>query len=157
MIRSNSRKWRGTKEPLDKGENGDWKSWLKTQHSKYEDHGIRSHHFMANREKVQAVTDFIFLGSKITVDGDCSHELKEACSLEEKLWQTYLLFSCSVVSDSVTPWTTAHQTPLSFTVSRSLLKLMSIESMMPFNHLILCGPISFCPQSFSASLSFPMS
>ena len=41
-----------------------------------------------DREKVQAVTDFIFLGSKITVDGDCSHELKEACSLEEKLWQT---------------------------------------------------------------------
>ena len=38
-----------------------------------------------DREKVQAVTDFIFLGSKITVDGDCSHELKEACSLEEKL------------------------------------------------------------------------
>ena len=36
-------------------------------------------------EKVQAVTDFIFLGSKITVDGDCSHELKDACSLEEKL------------------------------------------------------------------------
>ena len=39
-------------------------------------------------EKVQAVTDFIFLGSKITVDGDCSHELKDACFLEEKSWQT---------------------------------------------------------------------
>ena len=36
-------------------------------------------------EKVETATDFIFLGSKITVDGDCSHELKEACSLEEKL------------------------------------------------------------------------
>ena len=36
-------------------------------------------------EKVQAVTDFIFLGSKITVDGDCSHELKDAWFLEEKL------------------------------------------------------------------------
>ena len=35
-------------------------------------------------EKVQAVTDFIFLGSKITVDGDCSHELKDAWFLEEK-------------------------------------------------------------------------
>ena len=33
----------------------------------------------------ETVTDFIFLGSKITVDGDCSHELKDACSLEEKL------------------------------------------------------------------------
>ena len=39
-------------------------------------------------EKVEAVTDFIFLGSKITADGDCSHyiKLKVACSLEEKLW-----------------------------------------------------------------------
>ena len=34
-------------------------------------------------EKVETVTDFIFLGSKITVDGDCSHEIKNACSLEE--------------------------------------------------------------------------
>ena len=33
------------------------------------------HHFMANREKVEAVTNFIFLGSKITADGDCSHEI----------------------------------------------------------------------------------
>ena len=38
-------------------------------------------------EKVEIVTDFIFLGSKITVDGDCSHEIKKS-SLEEKLWQT---------------------------------------------------------------------
>ena len=36
-------------------------------------------------EKVETVVDFIFLGSKITVDGDCSHKLKDACSLEEKL------------------------------------------------------------------------
>ena len=36
-------------------------------------------------EKVEAVTDFIFLGSKITADGGCSHEVKDACSLEEKL------------------------------------------------------------------------
>ena len=40
-------------------------SWLKTQHSKTKDHGIWSHHFMANRwEKVERVADFIFLGSK---------------------------------------------------------------------------------------------
>ena len=36
-------------------------------------------------ETVETVTDFIFLGSKITVDGDCSHEIKRCCSLEEKL------------------------------------------------------------------------
>ena len=36
-------------------------------------------------ETMKTVTDFIFLGSKITADGDCSHELKDTCSLEEKL------------------------------------------------------------------------
>ena len=39
-------------------------------------------------ETVETVSDFIFLGSKITAEGDCSHELKHACSLEEKLWPT---------------------------------------------------------------------
>ena len=40
-------------------------------------------------ETMGTVTDFIFLGSKITADGDCSHEIiKDACSLEEKLWPT---------------------------------------------------------------------
>ena len=42
------RKQRGTKEPLDEGERGEWKSWLKTQHSKNKDHDIQSHHFMAS-------------------------------------------------------------------------------------------------------------
>ncbi|XDA82051.1 hypothetical protein R6Z07F_011972 [Ovis aries] len=49
--------------------------------------------------------------------------------------------SHSVTSDSVTPWTAAHHASLSITNSQSLLKLMSIESMMPFNHLILCCPL----------------
>ena len=39
-------------------------------------------------ETMETVRDFLFLGSKITVDGDCSHEIKRRCSLEEKLWQT---------------------------------------------------------------------
>ena len=39
-------------------------------------------------ETVETVPDFIFLGSKITADGDCSHEIKRHFSLEEKLWQT---------------------------------------------------------------------
>ena len=59
-------------------ENGELKIWLKTQHSKNEDHGIWSHYFMAYRwgNNGETVKDFIFLGSKITVDGDCSHEIK---------------------------------------------------------------------------------
>ena len=39
-------------------------------------------------ETVETVSDFIFLGSKITADGDCSHKLKDTYSLEEKLWPT---------------------------------------------------------------------
>ena len=39
-------------------------------------------------ETMEIVTDFIFQGSKITAHGDCSHEIKDTCSLEEKLWST---------------------------------------------------------------------
>ena len=39
-------------------------------------------------ETMETVTGFIFGGSKITADGDCSHEIKDTCSLEEKLWST---------------------------------------------------------------------
>jgi len=53
----------------------------------------------------------------------------------------FLLFGCSVVSESATPWTVARQASLSFTISRSLLKLKSIESMMPSNHLLLLPSI----------------
>ena len=50
-------------------------------------------------------------------------------------------FSHSVVSNSATPWTAARQVSLSITNSRSLPKLMSIDSVMPSNHLILCHPL----------------
>ena len=49
--------------------------------------------------------------------------------------------SLSHVQFLATPWTAACQTSLSITNSRSLLKLMSIESVMPFNHLIFCHPL----------------
>ena len=39
-------------------------------------------------KKVETVSDFIFGGSQITTDADCSHEIKDTCFLEEKLWQT---------------------------------------------------------------------
>ena len=51
------------------------------------------------------------------------------------------LLSCSVVSNSSISWTAACQASLSITNSRSLLQLMSIESVMPSNHLILCCPL----------------
>ena len=57
-------------------------------------------------------------------------------------------FSCSVMSDTVTPWSAACQASLSITNSRSLLKLTSIESVMPPNHLILCHPFLLLPSIF---------
>ena len=54
----------------------------------------------------------------------------------------------------VTPWTTAHQAFLSITNSWSLLKLMSIESVMPSNHLILCRPLLFLPSIFPSIREF---
>ena len=148
-------KRRGTKEPLEEGERGEWKSWLKTQYLKAWDHSIRSHHVMANESescsvvsdslwphglyspwnaqgqntgvdslfllqgifptqelnwgllhrrqilyqlnhqgsevdgesrwgKMKTVTDFIFGGSKITMDSDCSHEIKRCLLLGRK-------------------------------------------------------------------------
>ena len=52
------------------------------------------------------------------------------------------------MSDSATPWTAAHQASLSVTNSWSLLKLMSIESVMTSNHLILCQPLLLPPSIF---------
>ena len=72
-----------------------------------------------------------------------------------RYWLSSDQFSWSVVSNSVTPWTAAHQATLSITKSQSLLKLMSIKSVMTSNHLILCHPFS-CLQSSPASRSYPM-
>ena len=65
--------------------------------------------------------------------------------------------SLSHVRLFATPWTTARQASLSITNSRSSLRLMCIELVMPSSHLILCHPFSSCPQSLPASGSFPMS
>ena len=63
-------------------ERGERKSSLKAQHSENEDHGIRSHHFVANRwETVDTVPDFIFLGSK----NHCSHEIKRRLLLGRRV------------------------------------------------------------------------
>ena len=56
--------------------------------------------------------------------------------------------SLSHVQLFVTPWTAAPQASVSFTMSQSLLKLMSIESVMPSNHLILCRPFLLLPSVF---------
>jgi len=81
----NGRKWKGTKEALDEGEREEWKIWLKTQHSKTKIMApgpITSQQI--DGEKILTVRDFIFLGSKITANGDCSHEIKRRLLLGRK-------------------------------------------------------------------------
>ena len=70
------KKWRRTKEPLDKSKSGEWKSWLKTQRSENYHLVWPITSWQINGETVETVSDFILLGSKITADGDCSHEIK---------------------------------------------------------------------------------
>ena len=81
------RKWRA-KEPLE-SERGEWKSWLKAQHPENEDHGIWSHHFMANRWGNSGWLFFFWLGGgapKSLQMVTAAMKLKDAYSLEGKLW-----------------------------------------------------------------------
>ena len=99
---------------------------------------------------MEAVTDFIFLGSKITADGNCSHE-NERCLLLGREAMTNLSsvqLSLIHVQLFAIPWTAACQASLSMTDSWSLLKLMSIESVMPSIHLIFCCPLLLPPSIF---------
>ena len=63
--------------------------------------------------------------------------------------------SLSCVQLFATPWTAATQASLSITNSQSLLKLMSIESVMPSNHLILCHPLLLLTSIFPSIRGFP--
>ena len=103
--------------------------------------------------------DFIFLGSKITADGDCSHEIKRCLLLGRKVMINLLQFSavtqlCPTVCDPMN-----HSTPgLPVIINcQSLPKPISIESVMPSNHLILYCPFLLLPSIFPASGSFQMS
>ena len=69
----------------------------------------------------------------------------QRCLVYKKL---LLLFSRCHIQLLVTPWTAAHQASLSFTISWSLLKLMSIRSVMLSNHLFLCHPLLLLPSIF---------
>ena len=70
------------------------------------------------------------------------------CMLQEWVWSISSFQSLSCVQLFATPWTAAHQASLSVANSWSLLKLMSIESVMPSNHLILCHHLLLPPSIF---------
>ena len=85
---------------------------------------------------------------KIPSSQDCS-QMKPTTQFSNEFDILYSVqFSHSVMSDSATPWTAARQASLSITNSWSLLKLMSIESVMPSNHFILCRPLLLLPSIF---------
>ena len=82
--------------------------------------------------------------------------------IKKKMEYNCFTLLCSVQSLSrvrlfATPWTVARQASLSITNFQSSPKLISIEWVMPSNHLILCRPLLLCPQSFPGSGSFQMS
>ena len=77
--------------------------------------------------------------------------------LQESRWKISSVQSLSHVQLFAIPWTIPRQASLSFTNSQSLPKLMSIESVMPSNHLILCHPLLLLPSILPASGSFPTS
>ena len=83
------RERRRIKEPLDENERGEWESCLKTQHSENEEHGIWSHHFMANRWGNNGNSDTLFFGAPKSLQMEtAAMKLKDTCSLEGKLWLT---------------------------------------------------------------------
>ena len=104
-----------------------------------------------DRETVETVADFIFGGAPKSLQMViAAMKLKDAYSLEGSYEQPQFssVQSLSRVRLFVTPWITARQASLSITNSRSSLKLMSIESVMPFSHLILCHHLLLLPSIF---------
>ena len=99
IARRNINNLRYTDDITLTGENEELKSLLMKVKEESENVGLKLHiqktkimasgpiiSWQIDGETVETVRGFLFLGSKITADGDCSHEIKSACSLEEKLW-----------------------------------------------------------------------
>ena len=79
----------------------------------------------------------------------------KGCSISQII--VVVVHSLSCVQLFGTPWAVACQAPLSFTISQSLLKLISIESLMPSNHLMLYRPLLLLPSIFLIIRVFPKS
>ena len=84
--------------------------------------------------------------SKEMSRNDCFHKQRNCLAI--------VIQSPSCVWPSVTPWTVAHQASRSLTISQSLPKFMSIESVIPSNHLILCHPLLLLPSIFPSIRDF---
>ena len=101
-------------------------------------------------ENVEAVTEFLFLGSKITTDGKCSHEIRRFLLPGRKAMTNLVQFS-SVAQSCLTLCDPMNHSMPGLPVHHQLLEStqpMSIELVMPFNHLILCRPLLLLPSIF---------
>ena len=90
----------------------------------------------------------------------CTQSIPTCTNIRENIFSSssvQLFQSLNCVWLFATPWIAAHQASLSITNPWSLLKLMSIKSVMPSNHLIFCRPLLLLPSIFPESGSFPMS
>ena len=119
---------------------------------------------MANRwGTMETVTDCIFLGSKITADGECSHEIKRHLLLERKTMTNLaqfssVQFSCSVMSNSLRPHESQHaRPPCPSLTPRVYPNPCPLSQQCHRTILSSVVPFSSCLQSFPASGSFQMS
>ena len=111
-------------------------------------------------ETVETVADFIFLGSKITADGDCSNEIKRRLLFGRKVMTNLssVQFSRSVMSDSLRPYKLQHARPPCPSPTPGIYSNSGPSSR--WCHPAISpsvSPFSSCPQSLPASGSFPMS
>ena len=121
--------------------------------------------FLENSMEQRSLASYIPQGCK---ESDVTERLTQSSGLKNlllrkiyfkhqpsQLYPSVVVQLLSHVQLFATPWTAAHQASLSSTVSQSLLKIMSIESVVPYNHLISAALVFSCLQSFPASGSFP--
>ena len=107
--------------------------------------------FSGKGKKITHPSPFFFLFTAIR--SHVSRE-KKRLVMTSRSYSVSLVQSLSRVWLFATPWTAARQASLSITNSRSLLKLVSIESVMPSNHLILCHPLLLLPSIFPSTRVF---
>ena len=115
--------------------------WIKDLHIRLKTIKLLEENTGQKLHDIESVNDFLARTPKA-----------QATEEKQTKWTSWkrlkLQFSHSVVSDSVTPWMAACQASLAIINFRGLLKLMSIESVMPSNHLIFCCPLLLLPSIF---------
>ena len=98
--------------------------------------------------QIKTIVMYHLIPDRITVIEKTTNNKKTKNKKKLKVDYHVVVQSLSRIRLFATPWTVARQASLSFTVSRSLLTLMSVESVMLSNHLVLCCPLLFLPSIF---------